>query len=197
MTVAVVTPPEAGPVDLDAAREYFRVVSASEDETISALVAAAVAKVETVTGRALAEQTLRATFDRWPSGGVLPVPRPPLLSVATVEVVSPEGEVVELVAGEDYDVLTATTPGAVVLRPGRRPPISCGRPDAVRVTFTAGYGADGGPAIPETLALAVKSLALHWFENRTPVEVGTVAAPVPQTFDFLVADHRVRYRLPD
>lgn len=194
MRIELVDAPVLEPVSVAEAKAYLRVTSADEDALVGALVAAARHQVEEVTGYALAEQTRRLVVGCFPRGGGLPLPRPPLLAVSAVEYVDPAGDV-QTMAPADYVAADGGTPGMVIPRTCW-PATASGRPDAVRVTYTCGYGADGGEPLPEQLALAVKELVSHWFDNRTPVEVGTIASDAPKTFDFLTAAVRFRYSLP-
>ena len=189
MRIELVEAPEVEPVSLDEARAYFRVTSASEDELITQLVTAARLRVEQTTGYALAPQTRRLTTESWPCDGApLALPAPPLIEVEEVEHVDPSGVVVGLAEGFDYDVAGGT------LAPRVHWPRLARREDAVRVTFRCGFGEPDGEALPDNLALAIKAIALHWFDHRGTTIAGTIATPLPQTYDFMTASHRFRYR---
>lgn len=191
MRVELVTPPEREPVSVDEAREFLRLTSREEDGLLLTLVTAARDQVERVTGRALAPQTRRLVLDRFPLARALPLPRAPLVAVERVEYVDAQNELRTL-GPEAYDVVAATTPGAVCARSSW--PSTADRPGVVAVTYRCGYGAteaDGGVTepLPEPLAVAVRQLVGLWYDDPT--------AALPPTFDFLTAGHRVRYRLPD
>lgn len=194
MEISVLTPPAVEPVTLVEAKGYMRVTSSSEDSLIDQLVTAARRRVEEATGYAIGEQTRRLVVDRWPSSGALPVPAPPLVSVETVKVAQADGTYATLVEGTDYDVVLGE-PGAICLRGSV--PVFGDRPNSVQVVFTCGFGAEGSLPLPETLAVAIKSLALHMYDHRTPVVTGTITSEVPKSFDFLIHGHQFRYRLPD
>lgn len=57
------------------------------------------------------------------------------------------------------------------------------------VTYTRGY-AEGGE--PENVRHAVRLLVAHWYSNRAPVVVGTVAAKIPDTVEALLGGPRTR-----
>ena len=194
MEITVVTPPEQEPVPLDEARDYLRVTSTAEDTLIEQLVTAARQRVEMTTGYALGVQTRRLVLDRWTADGVVVLPSPPLISVVKVESARTDGTFATLAEGEGYDVLPGE-PGAICLRGAV--PASLGRPGSVRIEFTCGLGGDaeGAAPIPSNLLVAIKSLVLHWFDHRSPVEGGQVTS-VPNSYDFRTASHRFRYRIP-
>jgi len=56
---------------------------------------------------------------------------------------------------------------------------------AVRIKFTAGYGAAG--AVPSDLASALMLLVAHWDQNREPVVIGTIVSSVPLSVESLLA----------
>lgn len=64
------------------------------------------------------------------------------------------------------------------------------RPDAVKITFTAGHGATIG-AVPGMLKEAAKSLCYHWWDNRSAVNVGNIVNELPLTFTSLLISNRV------
>ena len=68
--------------------------------------------------------------------------------------------------------------------------------NAVQVDFWAGYGAgstgNAATLVPEGHKLAVRLLTAHFFENREPVPVGTVARELPFSLRALIDLHRVQ-----
>ena len=196
MRIEVVTPPVNEPVSLDEAKAALKVDFTDEDDLIGTYITAAREHIEEVTGRALAEQTLRLVLDRFPcrygSDYALPLPRPPLRTVESVKYLDGDGTE-QTWDPSNYEVITDGTPGAIYA-PGGWPAISP-RPGSVRVTLTCGYGGDA-EAAPERLLVAIRQLVRHWYDNRTPVVVGTIATSVPTMIDTLTQSVRFRYRLP-
>lgn len=62
--------------------------------------------------------------------------------------------------------------------------------NAVEVDFTAGYG--GAEDVPEPIKAAIKFLVAHWYDNRHPVVVGSIAQSIPITVTRLLGPYRVR-----
>jgi len=196
MRIELVTPPATEPVTVAQAKAFLRVVSADEDALLGVLVAAARRHVEEVTGYALGVQTRRLVLDAFPASYTLPLPAPPLATVTSVTYLDSDGEE-QTMPSEDYEVHIAGTPGAIYAPDGW--PLDAAsvghastvRPGGVRVTYTCGYS-----AVPEPLAVAIRQLVSHWYDNRTPVEIGASATEVPRTFQFLTAAYRFRYLNP-
>ena len=193
MRIEVVTPPVSEPVSVDEARAWLRVASEAEDDLIGQLVTAARAQLEEMTGYALAPQTRRLVLDDFPAGRTLRLPRPPLRAVSGVTYLDEAG-VEHTVDDADYEVRADGTPGAIYAPLGWPDGVSLG-PNSVAVTFTCGFG-DGGEALPAQLRVALQQLVTHWYDNRTPIVIGTTASQVPRTLDYLTAAYRFRYLSP-
>src|SRR5690606_14420890 len=144
-----------------------RVDGTDEDTLITGLIAAARETVETFAGRALITQTWELVLDDWPDSDTIKLPRPPLQSVTSVTYVDEAG-VSHTLSSASYIVDTDSEPGRLVLKAGESwPSETLQAANGVRVRYAAGYGA--AAAVPEKFKLAVKLLAVHWYENREPV----------------------------
>lgn len=144
--------PATTPITLGEAKTYLRVPGdqgLDEDAQVEAFILAAVGSCERVTGRALITQTWRLTlrgcedasngavWDAW-LGWTIELPRPPLISVSSVAYLDTAG-VSQSLAGSAYTVDTNSTPGRLV--PVDSWPATSDAPNAVTITFVAGYGA--------------------------------------------------------
>jgi len=145
MRDAVTTAAACRPVHLDQAKLHLRVDADDEDALIASLVHAATDQVEYDTGRALVCQTRTLTLDRFPAGDVIIIPRPPLIEVVSVQYVDSAGTL-QTVDAADYETDTAEEPGRLYPAYGESWPSHRGAPDAVLVTYRAGY------ATPVTVA---------------------------------------------
>ena len=65
------------------------------------------------------------------------------------------------------------------------------RPDAVQIIFTSGYGA-AAASVPPSLAMAIKFMAAHWYDQRAIITETRSVEVIPHTFDALLAEYRVR-----
>lgn len=138
MALSVVTAPTEEPITLAEAKAQLRVTHAHEDALITDLITAAREIIEQRTWRQLITATLMLRLDRFPAGREIILPRPRLVSVASIQYLS-SGVWVTLDAGR-YTVDPQSEPGRVSVD-------SAGWPtadetlNAVRIQFTAGYGA--------------------------------------------------------
>jgi uncharacterized phiE125 gp8 family phage protein len=168
----------------------------SDDAMIADLITAATRYVENFTRRSLMPVTLTETFSCFPPGDdPLVLSRPPLASVPTggVTYTASTGNTVTMTTDE-YVVDVASVPGRLTPAYNTEWPTAVRDiPNAVQVDFVAGsteVDAAAPGAVPETLRLAIKMLTLHWYDHRTPVVTGTVAAKIPLHIESLMLSAR-------
>lgn len=154
----------AEPATLVQAKDHLRVTGDSEDAVILQKLTAAREYVEGMSWRSLALQVLEYTDDRFPSGGSIRLPGPPVLAVQSVRYVDTAG-VAQVVDASGY------VHGGSILRPvfGTRWPHTGEVPGAVQVVYTAGY---------------VASLASY----ATAAEMNAAVAPETGSYAQVTAD---------
>lgn len=193
--LTVITPPAEEPVTLAEAKLHLKVDTTDEDARIAALVRAAREWCEQFQARAFVTQQLRLHLPRFPSGRLIWLPRPPLVSVQAVRYVLEDGTQQTFPAAS-YLAATASEPGAVVLAPDASWPSDSLQPGVpVTVDYTAGYG--GPTAVPERVRQAMLLLIGHWFENREATTVGAVSRALEFSVEALLWPERVFYSGPE
>lgn len=166
--LVTLVPPALEPVTLDEVKAHLRVDVADEDAYIASLIAAARALSESLTGRALITQTLQMSLDRWPScGRAVDLPRAPVQSIVSVEVVDASGSTVAVDA-QDYEVDVLGIPARMMPARGSLWPVPGPRMGGIKITFVAGFGDIPGD-IPSGLRQMLLLLCAHWFERREAV----------------------------
>lgn len=177
----VVTPPaENDPViTLAEAKLHLRVSHSAEDTLITALVAAATLNAQTETGRQLVTATLRMSMDAFPRGRVIELPRPPLLTVTSVTYLDDTGAT-QTLDDSLYTVDIDSTPGRLVLADGQVWPSTDNEPNAVQVTYTAGYGA--ASAVPATVKAWMLLQVGALYRNREAFAQGLTVTDLPGGF---------------
>jgi uncharacterized phiE125 gp8 family phage protein len=178
MTLTVITPPDGEALSLDAAKDYLRIGTDGEDALVTALVAAARARLEAASGLALVTRVLKQGWECWPRdvtrrGAWLGAG--PVTALVSVAVVDAE-ETAELVTGR-----FRVRAGRLMLRPWMALPLvpEGGRIEAV---FEAGYGVAGD--VPEDLVLALKLLVLEAYRR------GSAGSDLPDEVDAIVSARR-------
>lgn len=165
----LVTAPSGPAVDLTRAQTQCRVDAVTHDAELTDLIGAAVDYAEqNIPG---GRQLLQATYDLPLTGWwcrELQLPRPPLVSVASVTYYDTDGTLTTL-ATTQYLVRTPQRgPGLIHWHPDAdaAPSLEC-RPFPVMVRFIAGYAS--ATAIPASIRQALLLLVAHWFDNKGAV----------------------------
>jgi len=162
------------PISLTRAKQHLRVVFDDEDDYIASLITAARVIAEGRLNRTLVERQLTASFPAWCARMALL--KPPLVSVDSVVYLDTDGAQQTLA---DYDVYEFGEPATVALQQGYAPPALRWRPDAIRVTYTAGYPDGQVPAsIQSWMLLVIGTL----YDNRATVNAGTQTYSLPDDF---------------
>ena len=144
MTSYLIAGPGEEPVSLAEAKAFCRIDGADEDALTGALIAAARLHVESITGRALVEQSWRLVLDRV-TGLVVPLPVVPAMALVD----APDGAVLQ---GDAVLLAEAV--------------------DELSVDYTAGYG--DAADVPADLKQAVLALIAYWYEHRDSVTTAPV-----------------------
>lgn len=206
MTIERVTAPAAEPVTLAEAKAHLRVDHSHEDTLITGLLSAAVAHFDGlgVLGRAIISQDwaqwfqLHSDWVRLDMGQFQELVSVEYYNTNNVLVVAPIDDF-EIRKDGDF----------VVIGPARRNstayydadevrveaasdavwPTAYNRPDAFKVTYTAGYG-DTADDVPASIRHAILLTVGHWYEHRMAVSEDSFKE-LPMTVDALIGIERV------
>ncbi len=183
-SVQETTPIGAEPVATSDVKHYARIDTTADDVLVAALTSAARRMVQQEQHRQLIQQTLVLWADGWPNSASLQMPRPPLSSVTSVQYVAAntaDSTSLTTMPSSDYLVDANQTPGRISLRPTGSWPDIAAVPNAIKVTYVAGT-----TSIPDPTALAIKMLATHLYEHRTPVGGADARVEIPYGLQALI-----------
>lgn len=168
-SLSVATAPAVEPVSLADAKAHLRVDISDDDSYISALITAARQYAEEYLDRALIAQQLTMRMDSFPYEFELP--RPPMASSGTLTSTSIT-YTLEAATPTTTTLSTATyrvdrneTPGRIRTIYGGTWPSHLADPNAVSVTWWAGYGS-GGSDVPAAIRHAMLMIIGHLYERR-------------------------------
>lgn len=210
--------PELEPITLDQAKAHCRIAGDDDDGYVTSLITAARIHAENRTNRSFLQQTWRMSLDRFPGyqpwnlgAPFAPVvgrqfsteyvcgrymqpplllPRPRLIEVTSLQYYDINGDQ-QTLDPSAYVVNADGEPATIFPVPFTWWPATMwGRPDAVQVTYTAGYGATTD-TVPMNLQLAMLGLIAHWYENREAVALTNstnAVTTIPQFVDALLED---------
>lgn len=174
MPLILDTAPATDPVTLAEVKAHIRVDHADEDASIADMILAATHRFDGRDGSlglCLITQSWTLTLDAFTAE--IAIPLPPCQSIDAITYVDPGGVPQTLDAGAYQVFGLGSTDGAKV-RPayGTSWPAIRNQPDAVAITFTAGFGDNPGD-VPEPIRTAIKMRVGHLYENRESVVIGT------------------------
>jgi uncharacterized phiE125 gp8 family phage protein len=181
----LVTPPSGSVVSLAEAKAHARIFFDEDDAEISALIEAAVDRLDGydgVLGRCLLSQEWKQGFSGWGSLR-LPFPDVDAVAVSYLDADGIEQTVSDDLYGLNEDHLSAYIKFA---RDFTAPPLA-DTDFPVTVTMTVGYG--DADDIPQMLKLAVMNLAVEFYENRGATGSDRLAA-LPIGIDAMIAPYR-------
>jgi uncharacterized phiE125 gp8 family phage protein len=198
MPLTLVTPPVGEPISLADARSHLRLDATGnppahpDDALVTALITTARQHLDGpsgILGRALMTQTWRLDLPAFPTGETpILLPLPPLQSIVSIVYRDADG-VLTTMAATLYE--TARTDwGQGLVRPvyGEVWPTARDQPDAVSITFVAGYG--GASAVPAPLVAAMKLHIGLLYENREAASTKAMS-DLPLAYDALIAPFRM------
>jgi uncharacterized phiE125 gp8 family phage protein len=189
MALQLISAPAIEPVTLTEAKAHLRVEISDDDTYITALIVAARERAEGFLRRALITRTYDLYLDDFPAAGSIPLPKPPLQTVLSVKYIDANSVTQTLTENTDYIVDRISEPGWIVLPSGLSWPTTKDVIASVIIRFKAGYG-DTAASLPEVFKLAIKHMALGWYDVREPYGDATKLSPLPAAAEALLSPWR-------
>lgn len=181
--------PATMPVTLSEAKSQCRVTHSAEDGYFLDLIARAVDHVDGdgLLGRAMITQTWAQWVSQAP--GWVRLKMGPFISLVSVEYYDEAGA---LQTADLADFETRLDGDFVICKPkeSREWPTADVRQDAIKITYTAGFGAAAD--VPAGIKQALLLLIEHWYANRGASSAESLSE-IPLGFDGLLARHRVAW----
>ena len=188
MPLVLTAGPAVEPVTLAEAKAHLRVDTSADDTLIASLIVTSRLNVEAAVGLALITQSWSYFLDAWSRGPALRLPLRPVQSIAAVRLYDDSGVVTTL--GPDTYLLDGAGSPARLVRKGALAWLKPGRvANGIEVAFTAGYG-NAAADVPGPIRQAILLLTAHWYDHRSPLEVGPLAHPVPDAVAELLNPYR-------
>ncbi len=172
------TAPAAMPVTLQEAKDHLRVDFSTDDTRITRLIATATAMLDApsgLLGGCIVTQSWRMTLRAFPH--VIEIPFHPLQSVDSVQYLDASGTL-QTLSSSLYTVV-GERHALIIPALGTCWPSTQDVPEAVKVTFTAGYDVGGSPLVndvPEPIKEAVLQLVEMRFDGAEVDPAAALAA---------------------
>lgn len=188
--------PTVTPISLAEAKAHLRVDHGLDDALIERAIGAAVGHLDGyggILGRALMAQRWRQFFSFWPASRCLPLALAPVSAIVEVRARTPGGAE-SVVDPASYRLLAGASRPEVLFSVSASLPALDTVPDAVAVTYEAGYGASA-QAVPAPIRQAMLLMVGDMYRFPETVALGASSAvPMSTTVDRLLAPYR-RVRL--
>ena len=171
MALKVTVQPATEPVTLAEASLWMRYTGSLQDNVITALITAARLDVESWANRTLVTTTYEYyTSDLYEE---IQIPTSTVNSITSITYIDADGAT-QTLSSTLYTLDNVSVINTVFRTPDQSYPAVQIQPNAVKITFPAGYGA--ASAVPENLKTVIKMRVAELFEHR---EAGTSAARHP------------------
>lgn len=187
MSLKLITAPTVEPVT--AAEILPRLGISSGDigtPDIEAAITGARTWAEQFCNRAFITQTWEKALDVFPDA--IELPRPPTLSIVSVKYLDANG-VEQLLANTEYLLDDYSQPGWLTLAYGKSWPDTYGVPNAVKVRYTAGYGA--AAAVPQPIKNAIVLIVGQALRGQPGLENNLYPASIPNAAKELLQPYRI------
>ena len=191
MALTLITAPLVEPISLAEARAQCRVDAAdtSEDALIGLYIQAARQAAEHEAGRVFVAQTWEQTLDAFPAGEIQ-LGKAQALAIVSVKYLDTAGALQTLDPAA-YALDAATSPGWLLPADGYAWPDTYAVISAVRVQFTAGYGATAA-SVPANIRMWMLATVGTMYAQRESVDLAGRVAVIPGRFiDRLLDSERV------
>jgi uncharacterized phiE125 gp8 family phage protein len=157
------------PITTAEAKSHLNVSGTSKDAYIDSLIVTARGQIERYLNRALITQSWKVYYDCWQKE--LLIPFGSLSTLTSVKYYDIDGNL-QTLSTDYYWVLSTTDPARIIRKyDATYPELQYGRPDAIEIAFTAGYGATSS-AIPGEIKHAMKLLITNLYENKGDIVIG-------------------------
>lgn len=181
-------PPGVDLLEISDARKQCNLDHSEDDEHLKGLVASVTGALEAPAGIlriCLNKQTWRDAWSGFPSTCRIRLSVEPLISVSAVEYIA-AGETSWTAFSSDYWAAYTDAEGPwVELLDDATWPETAKRPEAVRITYTAGHARPAD--IPQAIVHAARLMTGHYYENREESVIGVTAQSLPMGCKALLA----------
>jgi uncharacterized phiE125 gp8 family phage protein len=177
--LTLITGPTAQPISLEEVKEHLYIVNSdtTRDNYLSDIQDSAVDQFQSDTEYQVMEATYKLTLPDFPSD-YIDIPLIPVSSITTFSYYTDKTSTSTLVL--DTDFWLVKNDRSAKLYPVNSWPSAGDRPDAVQITFVAGYSTQS--QIPTRLLHGLKFLIGHYNENRQSVVVGPNVQEIPDSY---------------
>ena len=186
MTPIRTVAPTAGPVSVAELKQHVQVAPSytAHDQHLAMLLDAAREQFEADCGVVCNNSTWQVKLDEWwEADDGLQLSQRPITSIDSISYIDSNGSS-QTWSSSNYTLDRGRASPTIWYAYDVTTPTIRNQVNAITVTYLAGY-ADAA-SVPVRWKQAILLLAGFWFEQRTPVVLGTIATEVPLTYERIV-----------
>lgn len=186
--LTLITPASGEPISLAELKAQARVTTTAEDSVLTIAIAAARAKAENYTGRALMAQTWRQNEDAFPDAEI-ELLKPPVRAIGSVTYIDVNGAT-QTLSNTLYTLDAAAYPGWLLPAYNTDWPSTQASANAVAIQYDCGY-ADAA-SVPADIKMWLLMTAAFIFAQREAMVLDGKVAEIPGRFiDSLLDPYRI------
>ena len=164
MKYKAISTEETLPVDLPFLKKQLRITGDDQDIYLRSLIGAATRNRQDFTGRQFVRATLMA-YTAYTGRMSYEIERGPVKAITKIEIVQEDNTVLTL-APSDYIVILEELSAFVIIDAYEKlVNVSLTRPDAIQITYTAGWTGEEDSRFPEDVINSVAMMASRMFTN--------------------------------
>jgi uncharacterized phiE125 gp8 family phage protein len=190
--LSLATAPTVQPVTLAELKMWSDVTYTDDDALLAAMLAAAVTAIDGphgMLGKCILSQQWR--YDTYACGrDLIMVPIVPATAIASVQYYDTDNAL-QTATAANFQMFVSPDRTAIEPKVGYSWPTLYNRPDALRITLTAGM-ATTAENVPANLKTAIKALAAHWYANREAASADDLKA-IPFGVEAMINLHRTGF----
>lgn len=190
MIIARVAAPAVDALSVSDVKAQLRVTSSAEDAQIATIIEAVLSHVDGLgtLGRAMVTQDWAQWVSQAP--GTVTLRMGPFQSLVSVQYYDTDNAL-QTATLSDFETRLAGDFVTIAPKSGYSWPAAYTRPDAIKITYRAGYG-DAAADVPGSIRMAMLMLSSHLYQNREAV-TETALTVTPMAVDMLLNNHRVSW----
>jgi uncharacterized phiE125 gp8 family phage protein len=175
----------------DAEHKLFSKIDLTDDDAlVTSLNETATDYIQDTLEKSFTDEVFELHLDGFPDNDCpIDIHRTPLDSITSIKYIDTDG-VEQTMTAANYKVDTVGEPASVHLAFGKSWPTAREEVNAVKVTFTAGYGT-AITDVPERYKTIIKHMFAHLYEHREPMK-DKKWVEIPEHLNTLIDKYRIK-----
>lgn len=190
MAKQIIIKPTVEPLTVEEVSLDARIDDAAENTRLTAFIKAARERAEFLTGRALISQTWQESFNKFLSDEIK-LAINPVITITSIEYINTSG-ILTTLDPSNYQLVKSDGVCKIIPAYGKTWPVVREYSDAVKITYTAGYG-DDATDVPFGIKQWMYMTIASWYKNRESLSETAMSELPHNSFDGLLDEYRTYF----